>query len=124
VKRGSDVRRGERGDTLAPGDALRFTYTNPQRSYFALFNLDAQAASIYFPGAASAAPLRGGSQVALDFSVELDAQLGEERVFGVFCSEPFELEPLRAALKANGGLPARPGCQFDVITIHKEPAGR
>ncbi|HKP58328.1 MAG TPA: DUF4384 domain-containing protein [Polyangiales bacterium] len=122
VKRGSQVRRGQRGDSLAPGDALRFTYTNPERSYFALFNLDAQAASVYFPSAARAAPLQAGSQVALDFSVELDAQLGQERVFGVFCPEPFELEPLRAALAANRSLPERPRCQVDEIPILKVPA--
>lgn len=122
VKHGSEVRRGQRGDALTPGDALRFTYTNPERSYFALFNLDAQAASVYFPSAASAAPLRAGSQVALDFSVELDTQLGQERVFAVFCPEPFELEPLRAALAANRNLPERARCQVDEIPILKVPA--
>lgn len=121
VKRGQDVRAGVRGETLAPGDALRFTYTSQGKTHLALFNLDTHKASVYFPSGTQAAAVRGGEQVALDFSVELDAELGLERIYGLFCRESFALEPLRAALAANRDMRAPPDCQLDVITIHKAP---
>jgi hypothetical protein len=40
----------------------------------------------------------------------LDATVGEERVVGLFCSSPVELEPLRIQLERGGAL-APEGCQ-------------
>lgn len=123
VKRGERVTRGGASEVVHPGDELRFTYTSARPVYLALFNRDAIAASVYFPsGAGDAARVAAGNDVALSFSVELDAQLGEERVYGVFCREPFALAPLLAALQEHGEPPALAGCELDAIRLIKERA--
>lgn len=119
VKRGDEVHRGRTDEVLHPRDDLRFVYSSDEPRYFALFNLDARAATVYFPVGPSAARVRAGSDVALDFSVELDDQLGTERVWALFCEQSFEVEPLRAALLATGRLPERAGCFAELVELQK-----
>jgi putative zinc finger protein len=123
LKRGERVTRGRPSDPLHPGDALRFTYTTPRPAYLAVIDVDARSASVYFPSRATeATQVHAGNDVALDFRVDLDDQLGTERIYGVFCARSFVLEPVRTALKADGRLPALPDCEVDVITLRKEAA--
>jgi hypothetical protein len=119
VKRGDQVHRARADEPLYPRDDLRFVYSSEAPRYFALFNRDAKSAAVYFPPGPSAARVRAGNDVALDFSVELDEQLGTERVWALFCEDGFEIEPLRAALLATGRLPERPGCVAEVIALQK-----
>jgi hypothetical protein len=119
VKRGEQVQRGRTGETLYPGDSLRFVYSSDAPRFLALFNLDAREASVYYPSTPDALRVRAGNEVALDFSVELDALLGTERVYAMFCEETFRLEPLRAALFETGRLPERAGCRSEMITLRK-----
>jgi hypothetical protein len=119
VKRGDEVHRGRMDELLHPRDDLRFVYSSDAPRYFALFNLDARAATVYFPVGPSAVRVRAGNDVALDFSVELDDQLGTERVWALFCEQSFELEPLRAALLATGRLPVRAGCLAELVELQK-----
>jgi hypothetical protein len=81
--------------------------------------VDARAASVYYPTGPRAAAVRAGNDVALDFSVELDGQLGEERVYALFCETAVEIEPLRAALSETARLPETAGCQAEVIVLQK-----
>ena len=111
VDHGGEVRRAGPGETVAPGDALRFTVTAPQAVYVAVLSVDpAGRASIYYPRAARAEPVQPGVEVALPLGTRLDDTLGEERIVGVFCSAPVELEPLRAGLE-RGDLSLPDGCQ-------------
>jgi anti-sigma factor RsiW len=120
VKRERAVTRGANGDTVYPNDLIRFVYTGDRSYYLAIFNLDARAATVYFPSGGQAEQILAGNDVALDFSVQLDEQLGSERVVGVFCAAAFPIEPLRAALAATHELPAlAAGCHRDVITLNK-----
>jgi hypothetical protein len=119
IKRGERVTRGVSGATVQPGDALRFTYTSEQDVHLALLGLDARTASVYFPSGQRAAPVAAGRDVALDFSIELDAQLGEEQIHALFCSEPVELEPLRAQLASARQLRAPASCTAQRIVLHK-----
>jgi hypothetical protein len=119
VKRGDQVRRGRADEPLHPSDELRFVYSSDAPRYFALFNLDARSAAVYFPSGSSGVRVRSGSDVALGFSVELDDQLGTERVWALFCEDTFEVEPLRAALLATGRLPELPGCIAEVVALQK-----
>jgi hypothetical protein len=119
VKRGEQVHRGLAGETLYPRDALRFIYSSDEPRYFALFNLDARAATVYYPSSPRAVRVRAGNDLALDFSVELDEQLGTEHVYALFCESSFQVEPLRAALLESGRLPERPGCRVETITLHQ-----
>jgi Domain of unknown function (DUF4384) len=111
VDHGGEVRRAGPGETVAPGDALRFTVTAPQAVYVAVLSVDpAGRASVYYPRTGRAEPVQPGVEVALPLGTRLDDTLGEERIVGVFCSSPVELEPLRAGLE-RGGFSFPDSCQ-------------
>jgi hypothetical protein len=121
VKRGALVSRGRSGNPLQPGDVVRFIYSSERAAYLALINLDARGVTTYFPsGSGTARQVGAGTDVALDFGVELDRNPGEERVFGVFCPAPFALAPLTAALEADKALPELPGCDVDELVLNKQ----
>lgn len=120
VKHGEQVTRVDTGSSVSPGDHLRFTYSSDRPVYFALLNRDAQNATIYFPHGLTTAQLGAGHDVALDFSIKLDEQPGSERIHGLFCDEPQQLQPLRAALQATGRLSPPPHCQVDVLILEKK----
>jgi hypothetical protein len=117
------VRRAGPGEVVAPGDALRFAVTAPAPGYVAVLSLDAAGrATVYYPAGGRAEPVASGAEVALPLATKLDATVGEERLFALYCERPVELEPLRAALEGAGRLeagaapggqaaPAPAGCQ-------------
>jgi hypothetical protein len=121
VKQGEQVRRGASGERVRPGELVRFVYSVDRPAYFALLHSDTARASIYFPTGLHASAVEPGRDVALDFAIRLDSQLGAERVYGLFCAEPITLEPLRAQLETIGDLPSIAGCQVDRLVLHKEP---
>ena len=112
VQHGADVRRAAPGEAVAPGDALRFAVTAPQGGFLAVLSLDAGgAASVYFPQGPRAARIDpGAAELALPLSTRLDATLGDERILGLLCDAPVELEPLRVLLQ-RGALDLPAGCQ-------------
>jgi hypothetical protein len=112
VLHGEAVRRTAPGEVVAPGDAVRFSVTTPEPAYVAVLSVDpAGRASIYFPAGPTAAPVPAGRDVALPLATRLDATVGEERVMGLFCDRPVELEPLRAGLEAGAGDAVPEGCK-------------
>jgi anti-sigma factor RsiW len=119
IKHGERVTRGVSGATVQPGDALRFTYTSDAPVHLALLGLDARSASVYFPSGARAVRMAAGRDVALEFSVVLDDQLGEEHIHALFCSEPVELDPLRAQLQSTRALNLPASCTAQRIVLHK-----
>lgn len=120
IKRGSRVERGVNGGTAYPGDQLRFTYSSERPAYLAVLGHDERAASVYFPAGTSAVRVEGGRDLPLDFSLELDAQLGEEQLYLVLCPSQYALAPLRTELEASGKLRAAAGCLVERITLRKE----
>lgn len=122
IKRGASVSVGQSGATVHPGDRLRFTYSSDAPRYLALFNLDSERASVYYPAGPQAARVATGRGIALDFSIELDNHIGSEQVFAVFCERSFQLEPLRRALAASKRMTPGPGCTVDTIRLSKEAA--
>lgn len=123
VKHGDQVRRGDDGQVVHPGDQLRFTLTTPRPAYVAIVSLDAaRVVSTYYPKSERSAAVGAGRDQALDSSVLLDQTLGKERIWGIFCEAPFDLEPLRAALQRQGKLPPLPACTVDEVSIVKEAA--
>jgi hypothetical protein len=121
VARGDAVALGAPGEVVHANDRLQFTYSSADPAYFALLSIDgARKASIYFPAGAVAAPIQPGEGVPLPSSVVLDATLGSETIYGLFCDAPVELEPLRAALEsAPERAPAPAGCRVDRVQIVK-----
>lgn len=121
VKHGAAVRRGAHGEVVAPGDALRFTYSSERRGYLAVLSFDgARRASVYYPSdAAHTVPIEPGRDVPLPISTVLDGVLGQETLLGVFCETAVALEPLRRALEADPRAPPPPGCTIDRLAIEK-----
>jgi hypothetical protein len=121
------VRVGVTGERVEPGDALRFVATSREPRYVAVLSLDgARHASVYYPSpsAATAAPSTlavSGAAVPLPASTVLDDTLGDETIYGVFCPQPFDAEPLRSALEAAPDrAPAMHDCDVDTLRIRKE----
>jgi len=122
LKRGDRIQRGAREQRVQPGDKLRFVYTAPRARYLAILSLDsARQASVFYPAGDLAERIEPGVDVALPSAVELDAALGEERVYALFCDSPVELGALRAELVARGSEFAAPGgCVMDEVVLSKE----
>jgi hypothetical protein len=100
VQHGTEVRRAAPGETVSPGDAVRFAVSTPRPAFVAVLSLDpAGKASVYFPQAPRAAHVPAGSEVPLPLGTRLDATTGEERLLGIFCASAVELEPIREALE-------------------------
>jgi hypothetical protein len=113
VQHGGEVRRAGPGESVAPGDAVRFAVSTPSPAYVAVLSVDpAGRASIYFPDGPRAAQVAGGAEVPLPLGTRLDTTTGEERLVGLFCTSPVELEPVRLALqKAPDAAPLPTDCQ-------------
>jgi hypothetical protein len=107
---------------LRPGDSLRFRYTAKAPGFFGLIELDgAGQTTVFVPfGEQHAVPLSTGAQL-LPGSVVLDAAPGPHRLFSIFCATPFELDSLRAQLKA-GPLQPPAGCEVDELQFAKAAA--
>ena len=111
VQHADDVRRSMPGDSVGVGDAVRFAVTTPVKAYVAVLSVDPKGrASIYYPMGSRAEPIPAGIETPLPLGTRLDETRGEERVVGLFCSSPVELEPVRAALEA-GQTSFPDGCQ-------------
>ena len=113
VQHGGEVRRAAPGEHVSPGDAVRFAVSTPTTAYVAVLSLDpAGKASVYFPQAARAAEVHAGTEIPLPLGTRLDDTTGEERLLGIFCAAPVELEPIRAALeRAEDAAPLPAECQ-------------
>jgi len=120
VRHGGDVRRAAPGEKVAAGDAVRFAVSLPEPAYVAVLSLDpAGHASVYFPEGERAAQVQAGTEVALPLATRLDATMGEEQVFGLFCDRPLELAPVRALVDAAAAGAAPAGCQVTRWTFVK-----
>jgi hypothetical protein len=96
---------------VAAGDAVRFAVTAPVDGYVAVLSLDSKGhGSVYYPLGARAEPIAAGAEVLLPLATRLDGTQGEERIVGLFCSSPVELEPVRARLE-SGRAHVPDGCQ-------------
>ena len=104
VEHGGEVRRAGPGEIVAAGDAVRFAVTAPQPAYVAVFSVDPRGkGSIYFPSGARADRVQAGVDVALPLGTRLDDSVGEERIVGLLCAAPVELEPVREKLERGDG---------------------
>jgi hypothetical protein len=119
VKHGSQVVRGRPDHVVHPGDVLRFTYSSPAATYFALLGRDARHASLFYPDAKQAIALAKGAEVPLDFGVEIDAVPGDEHMYALFCSEAVALPPLLAALDKADTLAPPGGCSVRELQLRK-----
>lgn len=115
------------GDSLAPGDAIRFEVRTNEPSIVAVLGIDAVGAVT--PYVDEVAIEADGPQL-LPGAIRLDDTLGPERIVALFCSEPMGRERLleigAEALRQARGDPAEelrleaPGCTQTSILVRKE----
>ena len=121
VKRGARVFQGADGERVQAGDQLRFVVNHAAGQEIAILSRDASGtASVYYPRQTRSVALDSAPATVLDAAVELDATLGPETLYGIFCSTEFEIEPLRRALEETGTLPSPRGCTVDQLELIKE----
>ncbi len=121
VRRGERVFVGEPGQTLHPGDRLRFTLTSERAVYLGIWGIDARGlVSAYHPPGAELSRVPAGRRQALPNAVELDDTLGEERLVAVFCTSRVGSAEVAAAIQAAPGAPRLPkGCTHETLSIVK-----
>jgi hypothetical protein len=121
LKRGDQVQRGTREQSVQLGDKLRFVYSAPRARYLAIVSLDsAHQVSVFYPASELAERIEPGVDVALPSAVALDGTRGEERVYALFCDTPVELAGLRSRLAKQGAAFAAPaGCVMDAVLLRR-----
>jgi Putative zinc-finger len=121
VQHGQAVRRALPGETVVPGDSVRFSYSSREPRELAILSVDgAGVATVYFPDGPETVSVPAAEDAALPLATQLDGVLGEERVVALFCERPRALEPVREALQSSGtGLPEVPGCVLATFRFNK-----
>lgn len=120
VKRAGQVARATSGDTFVAGDLLRVTYSSQHPVYLALLQRDRDAVVVQYPAEAEKTALvQAGRDVPLDFSIQLDAQPGEEQLIALFCDRATDLGPVRASLEHMRPIPVVMHCQLDELVLNK-----
>lgn len=121
AKRGVRVLALGPGDTVHPGDALRFAYTSAEPRFLLILGVDgAGQVTTYYPAGERAAAIDAGTEVALPRSFVLDATAGDERVYGLFCTDAVDVARTRAAVAAQPHAPIiPPSCSLDVSVLRK-----
>lgn len=98
------------GDDVQPGDAIRFFVDARRGHHVLMVSIDgAQQVSVYFPfGGDGSQELAPGAEQELPGAVELDATLGDERLWILMSSAPIAVATIRPALDriAGGGAAA------------------
>jgi hypothetical protein len=109
------VRRVSDGERVSPGDAIEFAYSADRGGYLAVLSVDgAHHASAYYAPAGKAARIEPARESLLDQRTILDATLGEEVIYAIFCDGPVEVEPILRELETQGGTGDRwTGCSVD-----------
>ncbi len=120
VKQLGGVHLGIDGQEVHPGDQLRFFVSTASPQHVAILSRDgAGVVSEYYPGKGQSRAIGSAQNLDLDSSVELDATLGREVLWAVFCSEPFSTEPLRRQLQQTSQLMAPVGCTTERLIVVK-----
>jgi hypothetical protein len=125
VNHAGRVRAGGPHERVVAGDGLRFVVTARSPRYLAVLSVDGKReVTVYYPSqGTNAAFVPAGSETALPESTTLDDTLGAEVIYGVFCVEPFAIEPLRRALRGSPErAPTPEGCTVDTLLLDKEAA--
>jgi hypothetical protein len=121
IKHGDLVRAGGDGQVVYPGDQLRFSVSSLKSQHLAVFSLDgAGVASVYYPDGDRSKAVGVLRDHSVESSVLLDGTPGEEHIWGVFCDEPFDVEPLREAIERSGALPQLADCTVDEYSLVKK----
>ena len=96
VQHGDQLRRGQSGERVAPGDYVQLVYSGAAPLCGAILSVDgAHHVSRYFPDGARAVALPPGSAQRFPRSTRLDDVLGHETLYALLCRDALPLEPLQ-----------------------------
>jgi hypothetical protein len=119
VKRSDEVFRWQT-QPLRPGDRLRYSFRAPEPMHVMVLSREANGTvNQYFPTEPRSFAVDRGvtlSQVA----TELDATLGQETLWVVFCRTAFTAEDLLAQLRRDGAVTVAKGCATQRLEFTKE----
>lgn len=121
VQHAGAVRLASDGEHVLPGDAIEFAYSTDRSEYLAVVSVDgADHASAYYAREGRAVRVEAARGVPVDQSTVLDATLGEEVLYALFCDHPIEVGPVVSALDAAPRrAPSPAGCVVDRHTLVK-----
>lgn len=114
-------RRLATGDTVVPGDEIRFDVMVPAAGYIAVVGIDGTGATtVYYPyGGSAPAAIDPGTAGVLPGAIALDAAPGDERFYAVFAERPFVIDAALFAGLRSGHPPA--GAATAEVVLQKKP---
>lgn len=118
VRRGLEVFRWQ-AQTLMPGDQLRFSFRTNQSLHVAVLSRDgANAVNQYFPARPESFGIGPGETLSTT-ATELDATLGSETLWVVYCQAPFSSGDLIEQLERTGNIQTGEGCSNQKLSFDK-----
>lgn len=122
VKHEESVVRGVDTQIVHPGDQLRFVVKSPKKSVAILSVDGAGMVNVYFPDEPRTASVDALQETALDRSTQLDAVLGPETLYAIFCDAPTDLHDVQERLRREPqAVPTLSGCEVRTLTLQKAP---
>jgi hypothetical protein len=116
---GADSRRLSSGDTVAPGDRIRFEVNAQKPGFVAIIGIDGSGTpTIYHPAQGTGPTAFDPSSRLVPGAIELDATPGDEHFYAVYSATPFVLDAVIPAIAGNGALPH--GLSKAEVVLHKK----
>ncbi len=108
-------------DVVFPGDVLQAGYSSERDGYGAVLARDgAEGVFAYVPSTGDQMLALPAGEHPFPQSTTLDAVIGNERVFVVWCEQPRAIGPLLAELVATGDVAKPDGCHLRRIDLTKQ----
>ena len=133
VKRGASSFIATSGDEFRAGDTIQFVVPTQHNRHVAILNVESGGETTqFFPWLSGRSePIPAGIEahtVVLDAAITLDSAPGTELLVGVFCDQPFAVEPVVQQLAAMATLTRvratdirlASGCDVTVFELRKE----
>jgi hypothetical protein len=118
VKRAGKVFRWQT-EALQPGDQLRYSFRAPEPLHVMVLSREVSGSiNQYFPAEAKSFAVDMGVTLSKS-ATQLDATLGGEVLWAVFCQKPFTADGLVAQLQANGAIAPAEGCATQRLEFTK-----
>ncbi|MBI2372824.1 MAG: hypothetical protein HYV07_02375 [Deltaproteobacteria bacterium] len=118
VRHADQVRRGQNGEIVHPGDQLRFVYSTREPIELAVVSIDPEKEmSVYHPaGSDTSTSALVGKDMLVPTATELDESIGRERLLGIFCRARFR--PAEVAGRIIAGQLVE-GCESVELRVEK-----
>lgn len=118
VRREKKVFRWQ-AEPLHPGDQLRYSFRAPEPLNVMVLSREASGAvNQYFPEDRQSFAVNMGATLSKS-ATELDATLGVETLWAVFCQKPFTAEGLLQQLQSSGTIAPAEGCATQRLEFTK-----